>query len=382
MPSTRCPLSAAVLKGVRNSIIQAHTTGNAPLRLVLTQRDAGTTQRARRVNATVARAKPDGRPKLVLSVEVLTGHVDGSFVETVFPSKAYDVFRIAMTTAATDKHKATVLQWPSVKADQKHADKDAEGEERPLRRHRVKSTVSDALDAVMKLALAKAKDDATSWDLGQPVANPCIRTGAVYRQFLAALGDAPLLDADGTLAKDLVLVYHGTPSVDNAERIMCEGFDPNKRSGQQYGPGEYFADRLETPLGYARGTGAVVLCAVLNQPMNVSRKSKDYYTIVNTPKDRSAAYALPLVMLPLTTETPAILCGQCTRGATFNQHVEFADDGGQWQRMGARDSYAVSTSRLGQPVAMNGFKYVYDLTAMTQINTNTGKVRSIRFVTA
>jgi hypothetical protein len=31
---------------------------------------------------------------------------------------------------------------------------------------------------------------------------------------------------------------------------------------------------------------------------------------------------------------------------------------------------------------MNGFEYVYDLTAMTQTNTTTGKVRSIRFVTA
>jgi hypothetical protein len=58
MTSTRCPLSAAVLNDVRDHIIEAHTTGYAPLRLVLTQRDAGTTQRARRVNATVSRARP------------------------------------------------------------------------------------------------------------------------------------------------------------------------------------------------------------------------------------------------------------------------------------------------------------------------------------
>jgi hypothetical protein len=65
-----------VLKRVRNSIIQAHATGYAPLRLVLTQRDAGTTQRVRRVKATVARARRGDRPKLVLSMEVPTGHVD------------------------------------------------------------------------------------------------------------------------------------------------------------------------------------------------------------------------------------------------------------------------------------------------------------------
>jgi hypothetical protein len=50
--------------------------------------------------------------------------------------------------------------------------------------------------------------------------------------------------------------------------------------------------------------------------------------------------------------------------------------------MSAPHSHAVSTSRPGQPVAMNAFAYVYDLTAMTQTNTKTGKVRSIRFVTA
>jgi hypothetical protein len=322
----------------------------------------------------------------VLCVEVLTGHVDGSVVETVFPSEAYDVFHVAMTTAATDKHKATVLQWPSVKA-RRHADEEAEGEEPPLRRHRVESTVSDALDVVMKLALAKAKHDAAGWGLGQPVTNPCVKTGAVYRQFLAALGDAPLLDADGTLAKDvLLLVYHGTRSVENAQRIMCEGFDPNKRSGQEYGRGEYFADTLRTPLVYAQRTGAVMLCAVFIRAAVVSRtrerENKEYYTIVNTPEDRSAAYALPLVVLPLASEMPGNRCGRCTHGATFNQYVKFRNDGGRWQRMSAQDSHAVSTSRPGQPVAMNGFAYVYDLTAMTQTNTKTGKVRSIRFVSA
>jgi hypothetical protein len=250
----------------------------------------------------------------------------------------------------------------------------------------VESTV-DALDTVLKLALAKAKDDATSCGLGQPVTNPCIRTGAVYRQFLAALGDAPLLDVDGTLAKDVLLVYHGTPSVENAEWIMCEGFDPNKRSGQDYGRGEYFADTLRvTPLQFASGTGAVMLCAVLIRPSIVSRIWTDavtgYYTIVDTPKDRSAAYALPLVVLPCTSKMPDTQCGRCTHGATFNQYVEFTNDGGRWQRLSAQDSCAVSISRPGQPVAMNGFKYVYDLTVMTQTNTNTGKVRSIRFVSA
>jgi hypothetical protein len=245
----------------------------------------------------------------------------------------------------------------------------------------VESTVSDALDAVMKLALAKAKHDAASWTLGQPVTNPCLRTGAVYRQFLAVLGDAPLLDADGTLAKDVLLVYHGTRSVKNAKRIMCEGFDPMKRKGQSFGAGEYVADTLGTFLEYAQTTGAIMLCVVFIRAEDVSRKwtdaAEDYCTIVDTPMDRTAAYALPLVVLPRKTKTPVTRCRRCTRGATFNQYVRFRNDRGRWQRMSTENSHAVSTSRPGQPVAMNGFEYVYDLTAMTQTNTNTGKVRSI-----
>jgi hypothetical protein len=258
--------------------------------------------------------------------------------------------------------------------------------EPPLRRHRVESTVSDALDLVVKLALATAEHDASSRGLRQPVTNPCLKTGAVYRQFLAALGDAPLLDVDGTLAKNVLLVYHGTPAMKNAKRIMCEGFDPMKRVGQSYGPGEYFADKLETSLGYAAGTGAVMLCAVLKRPRIVSRErisGAECFTIVNTPDDRSAAYALPLVMLPCTSKKmPGTQCSRCTHGATFNQYVRFRNDRGRWQRMSTQNSHAVSTSRPGQPVAMNGFEYVYDLTAMTQTNTNTGKERSIRFVSA
>jgi hypothetical protein len=250
----------------------------------------------------------------------------------------------------------------------------------------VESTVSDALDSVMKLALAKANDDSTCRDLGQPVTNPCLKTGAVYRQFLAALGDAPLLDADGTLAKDVLLVYHGTRSVENAERIMCNGFDPAMRSRQQHGAGEYFADTPRTPLQFAGGTGAVMLCVVFTRSAVVSRKwsdgTEEYYTIVNTPEDRTTAYALPLVVLPRTSKKmPGTQCNRCTHGAT-ELYAEFANDGGRWQRMDVQDSHAVSTSRPGQPVAMNGFEYVYDLTAMTQTNTETSKVRSIRFVSA
>jgi hypothetical protein len=111
-------------------------------------------------------------------------------------------------------------------------------------------------------------------------------------------------------------------------------------------------------------------------------RTQEYYTIVDTPEDRTAAYALPLVLLPLRSKMPGTRCSRCTNGATFKLYAEFTNDGGQWQRMSAQDSYAVSTSRPGHPVAINGFEYVYDLTAMTQTNTNTGKVRSIRFVTA
>jgi hypothetical protein len=186
----------------------------------------------------------------------------------------------------------------------------------------------------------------------------------------------------GRLTSDLLLLYHGTPSVENAKRILCGGFSTPLRSRQQYGPGEYFADTLTTPLVYASATGAIVLAAVLNRPGVVTRTAAatgECFTVVNSPTDGSASYALPLLAVPVAPVTPRMSCSVCSN--IFKQYVFFGNIRNQWQPLNARDSAAVVNSQMNQRVAMNGFEYVYDLTAMTQTNVATGTVRSL-FITS
>ena len=52
-------------------------------------------------------------------------------------------------------------------------------------------------------------------------------------------------------------VFHGT-SAEAAECILREGFDPQRRKIQTYGPGEYLALRASDAAGYCRGSGTMV----------------------------------------------------------------------------------------------------------------------------
>jgi hypothetical protein len=61
--------------------------------------------------------------------------------------------------------------------------------------------------------------------------------------------------------------FHGT-SAEAAECILREGFDPQRRKIQTYGPGEYLALRASDAAGYCRGSGTMVfaMCPVPTSP--------------------------------------------------------------------------------------------------------------------
>ena len=52
--------------------------------------------------------------------------------------------------------------------------------------------------------------------------------------------------------QSLRLVFHGTSEA-NVEGICREGLDPKRRSGQAYGPGEYFGGDAAVSWSYCRG---------------------------------------------------------------------------------------------------------------------------------
>ena len=69
--------------------------------------------------------------------------------------------------------------------------------------------------------------------------------------------------------KSIRLVFHGT-GASNIEQIAREGLDPSRRSGQAYGPGEYFGTDLNTSLRYCRGGRQVLVFAVLLDPSGLT----------------------------------------------------------------------------------------------------------------
>ena len=58
------------------------------------------------------------------------------------------------------------------------------------------------------------------------------------------------------------LAFHGTPEA-NIQSICANGFDPTRRSGQAYGPGEYFAITPDIPMRYCGGGKKLLLTELL-----------------------------------------------------------------------------------------------------------------------
>lgn len=58
------------------------------------------------------------------------------------------------------------------------------------------------------------------------------------------------------------LAFHGTPE-QNIPSICKNGYDPTKRSGQAYGPGEYFAATPDISLSYCRSGKKMLLNELL-----------------------------------------------------------------------------------------------------------------------
>jgi hypothetical protein len=109
------------------------------------------------------------------------------------------------------------------------------------------------------------------------------------------------LDQFGGFSKALqssFFAWHGTAA--GAIAPICNtGFDPSRRSGQAYGPGEYFGWTASVSHGYCRG-GTNMLVAVILKGSHVHERSGFCY-VVNNPKDWSFSYCLPLLVISYNT---------------------------------------------------------------------------------
>mmetsp|Transcript_20684 Transcript_20684/g.42213 ORF Transcript_20684/g.42213 Transcript_20684/m.42213 type:complete len:794 (-) Transcript_20684:2841-5222(-) len=67
------------------------------------------------------------------------------------------------------------------------------------------------------------------------------------------------------------IVFHGTHEK-NIESILRNGLDPQMRSGQSYGQGEYYASNPAMPVGYCKGGRKMLVFAVISAQTDIRTK--------------------------------------------------------------------------------------------------------------
>jgi hypothetical protein len=171
------------------------------------------------------------------------------------------------------------------------------------------------------------------------------------------------------------VVMHGS-SV--AGRLMCEGFDPACRRRQAHGVGEYFTADFDTAAEYAAeirfGTCTAVVVAIAIR--RECSRTQNYF-IVDNPKSTARTYCLPVAAVTMQgyDELPP-----CTRCRGKSQVLQFVGDDGCWENMSTELGKTVFRRRLEgtYSVRARNWTYSYDWEAMTQTNSQTGKVRCFR----
>jgi len=106
--------------------------------------------------------------------------------------------------------------------------------------------------------------------------------------------------------------WHATPSEAGVTGISDEGFDPKRRSGQVFGPGEYFAKTNTYSHGYAKGLGRMFVAYVLKNP---APTTEEVHYVVNNPLDWGLSFCVPIAVVSY---------GKTTSSPTFKPHPAHA----------------------------------------------------------
>ncbi|KAJ9465522.1 Zinc finger CCCH domain-containing protein 8 [Diplonema papillatum] len=267
---------------------------------------------------------------------------------------------------------------------------------------------------------------------GKPnvVPNPVVATGGAYHLFaegLRHLGYTRGIDQLLDTPAHYTLGFHGTKSTDAICGIFESGFDPSRRSGQVYGPGEYFDIATGVVSDQYSGSTACSIVALIvtkdrkgNRLPAYSEASYSGNPIAVVNNDKASPPLHAFCMPCAVASTAAIKCqvGDAvraqfadelkalsafddddsdsessvskTKGAGTQRgqlHVE-ADSG--WVQAPAavqskaaaflsqQKTSATGTSVLAMRIEVAGgtaFDYRLDFTQMQQTNTSTGKVR-------
>lgn len=114
-------------------------------------------------------------------------------------------------------------------------------------------------------------------------------------EFLFRASECDFAEALGH-SSDIIDGWHGTAE-ENVESIAVNGFDPNRRSGQLYGSGEYFAKDPTVSVGYARGGSFLFLCKLLLGQEGADHAWVDACSYYVVKQRDSRVQALPLFLV-------------------------------------------------------------------------------------
>jgi hypothetical protein len=184
------------------------------------------------------------------------------------------------------------------------------------------------------------------------------------------------------------MVYHGTNCFQNAQSILCDGWNVKMRghkNGQSYGSGEYFTNRYATAARYA-GNGNVILSLLLHESVAGAVKTpycnseETYYVVENTESD---VYVCPIGILNYSHSVQL----QCPKNkimpASFT-NIQYYDN--RWQdydpdsikKIKVNYNKKMYTTVIKPPNTNDS--YTIDLIRLTQTNDRTGYIRNVMIV--
>jgi hypothetical protein len=104
-------------------------------------------------------------------------------------------------------------------------------------------------------------------------------------------------------SSNMIFAWHGTEE-SNIDAICRRGFDPSRRRGQQYGPGEYFGITSTASYGYCKGGSFLVATLLLDGEWLSKTNAVNAY-LVNNDSDFSHSFCLPLFIVNFGTPKEA-----------------------------------------------------------------------------
>ncbi|CAB9523827.1 expressed unknown protein [Seminavis robusta] len=166
-----------------------------------------------------------------------------------------------------------------------------------------------------------------------------MRRGSGFHKFSSALDEAK----KGNQKQRLGLVFHGTPT-DNIASILQDGLDENRRMGQHYGPGEYFARLPGHAEHYTRGGLEIMVFVVILPPVKTPeeeeeedgkkrRKCPSDYVVIENNNHHIAIGTLQFQSAKAVVSRPSLSRGYHKRRcAGLNKQIEQTEPGRKRER--------------------------------------------------